>query len=270
MLRRVPPVKTRAAVALVEFTIRRVFSGKRISATLLLLMVAPAVAGALAALGASRPGVAPFFDQLTFHLSLHITLVLTAMVYGVALTSSEIEDGTAGYLFLTACPRWQVALAHVLVVSPILAILTGASIALTYAAATLSPAGAPMAGPVVILADTLIAWIALTAYLAFFVFCGYAFKRNLAISVGTMLVWEFLLPMIPTKFATLTVTLNTRVLWLYLAQQGERGRWFRHLTGVDLPNYGQASMFLSVVVALFLTLAMITAMNRSVIGREAA
>ncbi len=257
-----------AALALIEFTARRVFSGKRLWAAIVLLAIPPLVAALLVALARQRAGTPVHFDGITFNLSLYLTLVLTAMIYGVALTSSEIEDGTAGYVLLGACPRWMVALAHVLVTSPLLAALTTASIAATYGIASISPVGVPERGPSVIATDAFVASVALTVYLAFFVFCGYAFKHNMAVSIGTVLVWEFIMPALPTKFMNYTVVMNTRILWLHLTQQGERGRWFRGVVGFDVPTYAEASMFLSVAAALFLTLGMVAAMNRSLAGRE--
>lgn len=254
-----------ATTALITFTMRRVFSGKRIVAAAIVLAVPPLVALLLALF--RIPGI---FDPLMNQLMLHLSLILTAMIYGVALTSSEIEDGTAGYLMLSASPRWLIAIAHVLVTGAILGILATAGIALSYLAASLSPMGVGERAPFAILANGFVAWIGLTTFLSFFVFCGYAFKRSVAVSVASVLVWEFLVTAMPIKLAAFTVTLNLRVLWLHLALNGQRGSHFRSAAGYDLPTYVDASMFVSVTAALFLTLSMIAVMNRSIAGREAA
>src|SRR5262245_3772582 len=175
-------------VALVGFTAARLFTGKRFLATGILLMLSPCVAALLALLVPPQADAPRFFDGLTFLLSLRHVLVLTAMIYGIALTSSEIEDGTAGYVMLSACPRWLVALMHVLVTSVVLTALTAASIALTYSVSSMSPVGAPARGGVIIAVDSLVAGIGLTVYLAWFVFCGYAFRHNVAVSIGSITV----------------------------------------------------------------------------------
>jgi len=257
-----------AVAALVSFTAHRVFTGKRFLALGLLLMIPPCLAGALAMAARVVPGV-PFFDGITFALSLYLVLILSAMIYGIGLTSSEIEDGTVGYVFLAACPRWLVALVHVVVTGALLTVLTTASIAATYGLSSISPAGLGEHGPSVIAADALIAWIGLTTYLAWFVLCGYAFKHNVAASIASVVVWEWIVPMIPNRLGAFTVIVNLRVIWLHLVQSGDPGRWFRAQVGYDLPTYGDASMFLSVALALFLALGMVAAMNRSIAGREA-
>jgi hypothetical protein len=71
------------------------------------------------------------------------------------------------------------------------------------------------------------------------------------------------------RFASYTVTNNLRALMLALVFDNDPGPWFRYVKNFDLPLYGEASMFLSIVAAVFLTTAMIAAMNRSIEGKEA-
>ncbi len=255
-----------AAWALVAFTVRRVFAGRRTAALVSLQCAAPALAAVIAILHANGVGREPPFDEIVFHLSLHVTLILTALIYGIALTSSEMEDGTSVYLLLSASPRWLLPVVHVLATSSVLTVVATASIALTYGICML--AGSPGLHPGAIAANALVVWTACTAYLSFIVFCGGAFKHNVSLSIGAVLLWEFIVPILPFKLVAYTVTVNSRVLWMHLAQEGERARWFRNIVGFDLPTYGGAATFVSVVIAVFLTLAMVAAMNRSHAGRE--
>jgi hypothetical protein len=91
-----------------------------------------------------------------------------------------------------------------------------------------------------------------------------------SVSLGAVLVWEFIVPLLPFKLAAYTLAVNTRVLWMHLAQGGTRARWFRNVFGFDLPTYGEASMFVAVAIGLFLTLSMVAVMNRSIEGRDTA
>lgn len=263
-------MKVTSVLALIAFTARRVFAGRRAWATLVVLAVAPLVSLLLALLVREESGAPPFFDGLTFGFLLHVSLLLTALIHGAALTSGELEDGTAGYLLLAGLPRWMIALVHVLVTATVLALLTFFSVAATYLLSTLSPAGSGMRPPGTIAGIAFVAWVGLGVFLAFFVFCGYAFRHNIAVSVASVLLWEFLVAALPIKFAAFTVTMNLRVLWLHFVLQGQRSVWFRNVVGYDLPSYGETSMFLSVTLALFLTLGMAAAMNRSIVARESA
>jgi hypothetical protein len=56
---------------------------------------------------------------------------------------------------------------------------------------------------------------------------------------------------------------------LPLVFDGRRGPLYRYVVNFHLPDYGEASMFLSILAGFFLMTAMIAAMNRSIEGKEA-
>jgi len=73
----------------------------------------------------------------------------------------------------------------------------------------------------------------------------------------------------PIKFAEFTLTNNLRGMLLPMVFDGRPGPLYKYVRNFHLPTYGEASMFLSILMGLFLVTAMIAAMNRSIEGKEA-
>src|SRR5205814_5159084 len=98
-----------AAAGLARLTLRNLAAGKRSFAAAFLLLLPPLLALLIAGLGKNTDG-ARVFQGIVFQFSLWFMVYLLALVFGIALTSGEIEDGTAGYLYLGALPKWMVVL----------------------------------------------------------------------------------------------------------------------------------------------------------------
>ena len=157
---------------------------------------------------------------------------------------------------------------HICVATLGLMLLFGASLLLTALGANLTEEGVPGLGRDVVMM-TLLAGVAVLVSMSFYVTCGMAFRRPLVVSVLATFLWELLMSQMPLQFAAYTVTNNIRALMLNLVFEGDPGRWFRLIKNFELPEYGQAAMFLSTLAAIFMATAMIAAMNRSIEGREA-
>ena len=81
--------------------------------------------------------------------------------------------------------------------------------------------------------------------------------------------WEILMTSWPIKFASYTLTNNLRGMLLPMIFDGRRGPLYKYVRNFHLPDYREASMFLSILAGLFLVTAMVAAMNRSIEGKEA-
>lgn len=258
----------RAAAGLAWLTARTLFDGKRLSAAVLLGLLPAVVALSVAFSHPSTDG-AQLFHGIAFFYSLRIMVFLLALVFGLAITSGEIEEGTVGYLYLGAAPRWLIVLIQTGVTAAALTLVSLGSLALTALAAGL--AGGDLPHPVRSVAMmALLSSIAMLVSLSFTVTCGLALRRPLPVAATAIFFWEFLITQMPVKFAAWTLTNNIRSLFLNLVLDGERVRWmFRYVKNFRLPDYAEASMFLSLLAGLFLVTAMVAAMNRSIEGKEA-
>ncbi len=259
----------RAAAGLARLTLRNLGAGRRGWAALLLFALGPllALAGALGKSAVPEE----VFRAVAFHFSDWIAIQLLGIVFGLALTTGEIEDGTAGYLYLAALPKWLVVLIQLGVAWAALSLLLLGSLLLTALAA-----GAAGPLPPRLFADAARAALAgsagLIVVLGWTAACGLAFRSSVgALSAAALplFFWEFLVTHWPIRFAAWTVTNNVRGLLLELVFDGRRGPLFRYVRNFRLPDYGDAALFLSTLAGLLLALAMIAAMNRSIEGKEA-
>lgn len=259
----------RAATGFAWMTAANLFAGKRAWAAFLLALLPPTVA-LLVVIGAGeRINGTELYQSIAFLFSLRIMMFLLALIFGIAFSSGEIEEGTVGYLYLGALPKWAITLIQIGVASVALTGLMGGSFFLTGLAATAAPL-APLEnlwGNVG--ACTLLASIGMLTSLSFYVACGLTFRRPLIVSLIATFLWEIALTPIPVPIAAYTVTNNIRALMLPLVFDGDPGRWYRRVRNYELPTYGEAAMYLSILAGLFLVAAMVASMNRSVEGKEA-
>jgi len=208
---------------------------------------------------------------VAFQYSLGFMIYLLSIIYGIALSSGEIEDGTVGYLYLGRVPRWLIVLVQVTVTTLALSALVFLSLVLTALAAGLGPGTLPRFWRDVA-ACTLVGGTGILVALPFYMVCGLVFRTPIGAVASALvptLFWELMVTGWPIKFAAYTVTNNLRGLLLALVFEGRPGPLYRYVKNFSIPGYGEASMFLSVLAGLFLVAAMVAAMNRSVEGKEA-
>jgi hypothetical protein len=261
----------RAAAGLARLTLRNLAAGKRSYAAAFLLLVPPLLALLIAGLGKGVDG-ARVFQGIVFQFTLWFMVYLLALVFGIALSSGEIEDGTAGYLYLAAVPKWLVVLVQAGVTSLALTVMLFASLLLTALAAGLGHGGLPRPWHDVAVC-TMVGGTAITIGLAYTMTCGLVFRSPLgalAAAVIPVFFWELMVTLLPIRFAAYTVTNNVRALLLSQLFNGRRVQpFFNYVQNWQLPDYGRAALFLSVLAGLFLSTAMVAAMNRSIEGKEA-
>jgi hypothetical protein len=260
----------RAAMGYVGLTLRGLTGGKRAWAAGFLVLLPPFFAG-LAAVVGKHVEAEELFHGFIFEFSLWFVIYLLSLIYGIALTIGEIEDGTAGYLYLGALPKWVIVLIQVGVTWLALTAALFVNVALTGLAAGLGGGSLPHLWRDVF-SCTMVGGAGILVSLGFYVTCGLIFPNPvmaLAASLAPTFFWEILVTQWPIKFAAYTVTNNLRGMLLAMVFDGRRGPLYRYVVNFHLPDYGEASMFLSILAGLFLMTAMIAAMNRSIEGKEA-
>lgn len=256
----------RAAAGVALLTLLALPRGRRGWAALLLLGFGPALAGVTALVS---PQTAPtdIFRHVAFYFTDWIALWLLAAVFGLSLTTGEIEEGTAGYVLLAALPKWAVLAVQLAVTAVVLSVLLGASLIVT----ALAAGGIPNFWRS-IASCTLVAGAGLLVALPFAATCGLAFRSPgtaLAAVSLPVIFGEFLVTHWPIRLAAWTVTNNLRALLLDLLFEGHRGPLYRYVKNFRLPEYRDAALFLASMAGIFLATTMIAAMNRPIDGREA-
>jgi hypothetical protein len=264
---------TRAALGLVGLTLRNLAAGKRARAGAFLLLLPPLLALLMSLSRTGREVEAlRVYQGVVFQFSLWFMIYLLALVFGLALSSGEIEDGTAGYLYLGALPRWLVVLLQATATVAALSLLLMASLGLTALAAGIGRGGIPRFWHYVGLC-TLAGSAALTVAVSYTMTCGFVFRTPLgalAAAVIPVFFWELMVTLLPIRFAAWTVTNNVRALLLPMLFEGRRVQpLYNYVQNWRLPDYGEAATYLSVLSGLFLCTAMVAAMNRSIEGKEA-
>ncbi len=260
----------RAAAAFAGLTLRSLASGKRAPAAAILLLL-PAVLALLAATLGRKAEAATVFHHVVFHYSLGFMVYLLSIVYGIALSSGEIEDGTVGYLYLGRLPRWLIVGVQAGVTALALTGLVFLSLLLTALASGLAPGEGPRLWRDVG-ACTLVAGTGILVALPFYMACGLVFRTPIGAVASALvptLFWELLVTGWPIQFAAWTVTNNLRGLLLVLLFDGRPGPLYKYVKNFRIPGYEEASIYLSVLAGLFLVLAMAAASARSIEGKEA-
>lgn len=258
----------RALGGLAWLTLRNFGAGRRTAAAAFLLGLPPALA-LLAALH-TQERAPDIFRQIVFYVTLWFVVYLLGVIYGLSFSSGEIEDGTAGYLFLSALPRWLVVLVQAAVATAALGTLLAASLILTALGARAAGGPFPTFARDVGVC-TLTGLAGLVIALGYAMACGFAFRHPRAAmmaAVGPIFFWELLVTWWPMKLAAYTVTNNVRALLKTLLFEGRPGRLFKYVRNFELPEYSEAALFVSALAGLALAAAMVAAMNRSIEGRE--
>lgn len=264
-----------AAPACACLALRRLFTGRRQIAAAVLLALPVLIALVVSMVGGGafeNPERAErVFHMLMCRYVLYLMIMLVCLIFALSFSSGDIEDGTAGYLFLTAMPRWLIALIHVVVSAVVLSVLVSASILAARAAWRLGAGNAFTADDLrLCFRYSVVAAFGVGAYLSFFTFCGYAFRRPVAWSIGAVILWEFVLTHMPVKIAVFTVTNNLRALVIHGILEGKGTYLIKYARNhYAFPDYTQAALTLSIVVAVWLAAAMVAVMNRNIEGRQA-
>ncbi|HZE98960.1 MAG TPA: hypothetical protein VE981_18285 [Planctomycetota bacterium] len=263
-------MKASSALGIAGLTIRSLVGGKRIWAAAFLVLAPPLFAGIAAVFGKHVEPI-NLFHGFIFEFSLWFVVYLLALIYGIALTMGEIEDGTAGYLYLSAVPKWLIVLIQLAVTAVALTVSLFVNVALTGLAASLGKGTIPHLWRDVF-SCTLVGSAGILVSLGYYVTCGLVFRSPTSALAGALIptfFWEILMTNWPIRFAGFTVTNNLRGMLLPLVFEGKRGALYRYVRNFHLPDYGEAAMYLSILSGIFLVTAMIAAMNRSIEGKEA-
>jgi ABC-2 type transport system permease protein len=164
--------------AIVAVTLRGLLSRRR-----LLLLVLLAGLPVLIALLVRVTGGQPNADRVLDTLVVRTVMPLVALIVGTAALGSEIEDGTAVYLMIKPVPRWQIALAKMIVAA-------GLTAALIVPAILISGFLLSSSNMNDVFAFALAGLIGGTAYAVAFVTLSVFTSRALLVGLAYTLLWE--------------------------------------------------------------------------------
>jgi ABC-2 type transport system permease protein len=168
---------------LVGVTLRGLL-GRRRTIVLILVAALPILVALLVRLSGGRTNADPILDALVIRM----VMPLVAVVIGTAAIGSEIEDGTAVYLMVKPIPRWQIALAKILVAAGLTSILVIPGVILT--GLLLGGRGDQVT---TIVGYAVACLVGGSAYAAAFVALSVFTSRALLLGLGYILIWEGLL-----------------------------------------------------------------------------
>jgi len=167
--------------ALVTVTLRALLGRRRIL-LMVLLATLPVLVGLLIRLGGGRSDAPEILDTLV----IRTVLPLVALVIGTAAIGSEIEEGTAVFLFAKPIARWRIALAKLGVAAGLTAALTVPPIVAT----GLLVGGFGGDSVATAFGFALAALAGGTAYAVAFATLGVVTTRALVVGLGYTLLWE--------------------------------------------------------------------------------
>ncbi len=259
-----------ALLSLTGLSLRSFFSGKRGWGSAIFIWIPPLLA-LLIGMTARRDFEAEWLmNAVSIRMILGLYLLLLALMHGLSLSSSDIEEGTSAYLYSGILPRWGVFFCRFLVTWALLVLLTMMSLCLVGVLSAVSRGAEDFLHLQKLAFLYMIpVSIGLACHLAFFVFCGFAFRKPATVALIVSILWEVVVTfMMPMKFAAFTVTNNLYAISYTVVFGGEKGRWFRHVRNYELLDYGDSILYLCIFLAVLLLGAMITLERRSLMGKE--
>ena len=259
-----------AIFAIFLLALRSFFSGERAWMSVILVWLPPIFALVIGVTARRSFDAEWLMHAVSLRMVLGIYLLLLALTHGLSISSTDIEEGTSVYLYTGLLPRWGVLFCRFVVTWLLLSLLTLLSLSLTgIVAAVTRGAEDLLRVQELALRYAIPATLGLSCYLAFFVLCGFTFRRPATVSLIISILWEVIVTyMMPMKFATYTITNNLYAIALPVTLGGERGRWFRHVRNYEMAEYGDAILFLCTLLAFLLVGGMVALRNRSLAGKE--
>lgn len=261
-----------AVLAIQRLALGSFFSGKRAWMSVILVWLPPVMAVVIGMTARRDFDAEWLMNAVSLRLVLGIYLLLLALTHGLSISSTDMEEGTSAYLYTGVLPRWAVLFCRFTITWILLSVITLLSLCLTGVAAAVTRGAEDLLFLQELgLRYAIPATLGLACHLAFFVFCGFAFRRPAAVALIVSILWEVVVTyMMPMKFAAYTITNNLYGIAVPVSLGGERGRWFRHVRNYDLPEYGEAVLFLCGWLAVLLVASMIALRHRSLAGRESS
>jgi ABC-2 type transport system permease protein len=216
--------QARRAAFLVALTYRGSLTGGRLWISALLAALAPVLLGAVVAYGDTGTTVLSGWGTVLTTLVLSVQLPLTALIIGVGLFRTEIDEDTLPYLTLRTLARpWLVVgkylggwLAVLTFLLPSFAISLGIT---AYAADGVGfPSGYGLAGLALVVLGSLV-------YLAIYLVIGLVTPSAVVVGLVYAFLWEFVLPLFPGHLPQVTVYYYLRALAASITSAGALGSY---------------------------------------------
>ena len=171
--------------AMLEVTVRALVNRRR-TLLMLLLASAPILIALLIRLAGRPADPERLAGNILDGLVLRTVLPLIALVFGTAALGSELEDGTATFLFTKPVRRWKIVLAKWFGA----AALTSALVVPAAVIAGLLISGDQGGGLGLTFAAAVACLVAIVAYTAIFVALSSVTSRALVVGLVYVLIWE--------------------------------------------------------------------------------
>jgi ABC-2 type transport system permease protein len=211
-------------VTVAALSYRGAFVGGRLWISALLAALPAVLLAAFWAYGVTGSALVAAFGSVQETLVLSVQLPLTALLLGVGLFRSEIEDDTLTFLTLRTVSRpsivvgkylggWAAALTFLL---PSLG--TSLAVALAGSAGAVIPSGY-LAAPFAVLL------LGSGAYLAVYLLIGLVTPSAVVVGLVYAFLWEFVLPLLPGHLPEITVYYYLRTVAADLTSAGPWGSY---------------------------------------------
>jgi hypothetical protein len=207
------------------------------------------------------------------YFNLYIVLIAATLFNSLAVTSQELEDGSAPYLYVGVLPRWLILLNRFVILIFLMSVASAVSMSIVYV--VLRPMGLSLD-----LSD-LFTYIGISAagaatYAALYMACGAWFRHSMAASITLTVIWEVIVFMAPTQLWPYTITCCLRSMVKTLVYEGRPPSWLLKVSdinkarGIEMLPPAQALTFLLILSGVLLMIGMWAISRRQLTDRPAS
>lgn len=260
-----------ALSALTRYTLGRLAQPGRLLITLGIFLF-PLIVALLHVMKGRRE-VNLLFGTVLVYQNLYWVLMASTMYNALAVTSRELEDGSALYLYSGILPRWLVYLTRYVTVVSFLSVLASISIVAIWL--FLKPMGLGLA-PNEILLYCAIGALGIGVYSSLYMACGAWFKHSMAASLVLTVVWEVIFFVSPTQLWPYTITSSLRTLVISEVYLQKPPGWlfafvreYKKL-GIEILSTQEAVVYLSLLIGALLGIGAWAISRRHLTDRPAS
>ncbi|MCI4372457.1 MAG: ABC transporter permease subunit [Thermoplasmata archaeon] len=196
--------QVRRLAVIVGMTYRGSFLGGRLWISTLLAGLPPVLLAAFYAYGVTGTDLITGFGNVVVTLILSVQLPLTALILGVGLFRTEIEEDTLPFLTLRTVARPSIVIGKYLGgwAALLTFLLPSFGVSLAIAAAGAQGASFPSGD---VAAGLLIVLLGSVTYLAIYLLMGLVTRSAVILGLVYAFLWEFVLPLFPGHLPQITV-----------------------------------------------------------------
>jgi ABC-type transport system involved in multi-copper enzyme maturation permease subunit len=184
--------------------------------------------------------------------NLYWVLMASTMYNALAVTSRELEDGSALYLYSGILPRWAIYLARYFTVVVFLTAVASLSVIGLWI--FLQPMGLSL-GVREVAMYCAVSALGIGTYSALYMACGAWFKHSMAAALVLTVLWEVVLFLAPTQLWPYTITSSLRGVIIAEIYDNKPPGWlfafvreYKKL-GIEILTTSEACLFLGILIS---------------------